>query len=219
MYYTIYKVTNQINGKIYIGAHKTKNLDDGYMGSGKYLKRAVEKHGLENFSKEILFVFDTPEEMYAKEAELVNEDFLAEANTYNLKIGGFGGFDYLNYSNLNIYDNHTEIAKKNLEKSRDVLKKLRETPEWISSLSEKVSESLKLYYSDKEGSFKGHTHSDETKLKISEANSKSQLGERNSQYATMWIYNPVTKQNKKVKKDSAIPDGWQKGRKLKRVDG
>ena len=42
-------------------------------------------------SNEVLFVFDTPEEMYAKEAELVNEEFLLNENTYNLKQGGFGG--------------------------------------------------------------------------------------------------------------------------------
>ena len=88
MFYTIYKITNQVDGKIYIGSHKTSKLDDGYMGSGKYLKRAQELHGLDKFTKEILFVFDTPEEMYAKEAELVNEDFLATENTYNLKYGG-----------------------------------------------------------------------------------------------------------------------------------
>jgi hypothetical protein len=111
-YYTIYKILNKIDGKIYIGSHKTKNLEDGYMGSGKYLKRAIEKYGVESFEKTILFIFETSEEMYNKEAEIVNEEFLTTQNTYNLRVGGFGGFDYVNLQGLNKHNCSEEYRKK-----------------------------------------------------------------------------------------------------------
>jgi predicted metal-dependent RNase len=61
------------------------------MGSGKYLKRAIKKYGLDNFEREILFYLETKDEMYEKEREIVTETFILTNNTYNLKIGGSGG--------------------------------------------------------------------------------------------------------------------------------
>jgi hypothetical protein len=71
MYYTIYKTTNLINGKFYIGKHQTKNLNDDYIGSGKLLIRAVKKHGIENFHKEILFICESEKHMNLLEKILV----------------------------------------------------------------------------------------------------------------------------------------------------
>ena len=48
----IYKTTNLINGKIYVGSD-ISNIPS-YLGSGKILKCAIKKYGKDNFQKEIL---------------------------------------------------------------------------------------------------------------------------------------------------------------------
>src|ERR1035437_4224431 len=102
MFYYLYKITNVLNDKIYVGVHKTKSLDDGYMGSGKIIRSAIAKHGISNFSKDILEFFDTSEAMYAREAEFVNEEFLLREDVYNLRRGGYGGFEYINTNKLGV---------------------------------------------------------------------------------------------------------------------
>lgn len=91
MRYTIYRVTNQLNGKFYIGKHQTLNPNDRYFGSGKALRDAIKLHGKENFTKEVLFDFDTEAEMNVKERELVTEDLVADPKSYNMAVGGEGG--------------------------------------------------------------------------------------------------------------------------------
>lgn len=87
-YHYFYKITNNINNHFYYGVHNTNNLDDGYMGSGKRLHYAYEKYGIENFTKEILKFFDSSEEAFMYEAEVVNEQLIKDDNCYNIQQGG-----------------------------------------------------------------------------------------------------------------------------------
>jgi len=88
MMYCVYKITNKVNQKIYVGCHKTDDLDDGYMGSGKPIKRAIEKYGIDNFKKEILKIFDNQKDAEEYEAQLVNKDFTLREDTYDVGIAG-----------------------------------------------------------------------------------------------------------------------------------
>ena len=90
-YHTVYKITNRLNGKFYIGCHSTDNLNDGYMGSGLGIKRAIKKYGVDNFSKEILFILDNQSDMLRMEEILVDMILVKQTDTYNAKLGGIGG--------------------------------------------------------------------------------------------------------------------------------
>lgn len=93
MFFVIYKITNLITNKFYIGKHQTKNLNDNYFGSGILLKRAIEKYGIDNFTKEILEVYDQEWKMNLAERILIVPDIEI---SYNLCEGGKGGWNYVN---------------------------------------------------------------------------------------------------------------------------
>lgn len=103
MKYIVYLTTNIINGKIYVGVHRTENPDifDGYLGDGvmtnmpktyKCCKTAfhcaVTKYGPSNFKRKTLRVFDTMQDALDLEAWIVTRDFIARTDVYNIALGG-----------------------------------------------------------------------------------------------------------------------------------
>ena len=83
-----YQTKNLINDKTYIGIHSTNDVDDGYLGSGTLLHESMNKHGKENFKREILSFFETREEALAEEEYLVDKDWVNNKSNYNIKEGG-----------------------------------------------------------------------------------------------------------------------------------
>lgn len=86
--YIVYRTTNNLNGKTYIGCHRAKTIRPSYYGSGLLILRALKKYGKRNFTKEVLFIFDNEEDMFAKEIELIAK----LKPDYNIASGGVGDF-------------------------------------------------------------------------------------------------------------------------------
>lgn len=112
MYFIIYKIVNNINNKYYIGRHATNNIDDGYMGSGKGIKNAIAKYGIENFNKEIIATASTREELWDLEKSIVDETVLKDPLSYNMAYGGKHYLDGLKKYDYNKFIEHQKAAGK-----------------------------------------------------------------------------------------------------------
>ncbi len=194
MFYYMYQIKNKVNGKIYVGVHKTSKMNDGYMGSGKVINAAIVKYGIENFEKTILETFENSEEMFKREKEVVTEDFLSRDDVYNLRRGGSGGFDYLNKTGQN------NKAKQYLKGGRTYASRLAHDKEFRNAESERKSALNRQQYANGRVSvFKDPVLQQELSNRAKQVN----LG-------SMWINNNT--QEQKIKKTDPIPDGWIKGR-------
>jgi hypothetical protein len=198
-YNFIYKTTNLLSGRYYIGMHSTDNLDDGYLGSGNRLILAVRKHGRENFKREILEFCDNRECLKRRESEIVNLDEVSKKECMNLAVGGEGG--------------NTDSGGP-----QAFAKRLREDKEFREIHAKRSSETMKKTHSQgkiKYDTFTGKRHSEASKKLMSESSKEKGVGASNSQFGTCWITKDGV--NKKIKMDELktfTQNGWVKGRKV-----
>ena len=119
-YYTIYQIKNLINSKCYIGKHKTKDLDDGYFGSGTYLEIAFDDHGIENFQKEIICLCKDEISMKEMETYLIQENVRKGIKLYNLDCV----YEYVGFGR--------KWAEEKKSNHSNKMKELWNDPEWVS---------------------------------------------------------------------------------------
>ena len=134
-FHIIYKTTNIINGKFYIGMHSTENLDDGYKGSGTILWHAIKKYGIENFVTEILFFLPSREMLKNKEEEIVNEDLIQDPLCMNIQKGGGGG-----WYQLTSEEKIAQHLKASTAGGKGHSHKMKTDPEYKAKFCQKVSE-------------------------------------------------------------------------------
>lgn len=148
----------------------------------------IAKYGIENFKKEILFVFDNEVDMNAKEKELVT---ICE-QSYNLCPGGNGGFSYINESGINKFKGkkHTEKTKKKISESRTGSKLSLETLKKLSDMNARTNASRGEKTSK---ALKGRPKTEEHKKKISESVKKKHLEKKcgNGASGNMTGFHPV----------------------------
>jgi len=207
-YHFIYKTICILNGKYYIGMHSSNNIDDGYLGSGKRLRYSIRKYGEENHKREILKFFNSRKELIAKEKEIVNLNEIAKEECMNIMVGGEGGFI-----------SEEQQRRRSSAAGKKHIHLFKTDPEYRKKFNKNMSKSIKRAIDQgriktwKENySWLGKHHTEETKRKIGEANSRKQKGELNSQFGTCWITNG--KKNKKIKKIDTVPEGFNLGRTL-----
>lgn len=213
MFHYVYRITNRLDGKIYIGCHSTKNLNDDYMGSGYRIRRAIRHHGVENFEKEILSFHESREEMLDEERRLVSEEFVLREDTYNIVIGGGGGSTTL----TNGFRGKKHNPLSNLKRSEfSKNQQMMLSEEDKEAIRNKIKSSVaKTYKEGRTPNFKGKKHSEETKKTIGRINSLTQSGSGNSQYGTRWINDGHRAiKIRSYDMDSYLERGFKLGRKL-----
>lgn len=157
----VYMWTNKRNGMRYIGSHKG-SVDDGYIGSGVYFKRAYNKEP-ENFERHVLGFFNSIEEMKLREKE-----YLEEANAMN-----YEGF--YNLTNLsgggNLHEHLSKERRKEIERKATNARLVR-----LANMTEEEIEILRTKKQKSwETSDKRAEHVERTRLRrLAEEASKSE---------------------------------------------
>lgn len=159
----IYKTTNLVNGKIYIG--QDKNNNHTYLGSGKILHLAFQKHGIENFNKEIIEECESIEELNEREKYWIS--FYNSTNRsigYNIALGGNGGDTLSKHPNKKEIGNRIGESNKRLWEDEVYKTKMSEIRK--NQVTEETREKLSKLSKGENNPNYGKHHSEEIKNKI-----------------------------------------------------
>lgn len=189
----IYKTTNKINGKIYIGQSKRKiETSKDYLGSGILIKLAIKKHGRNSFEKEILCECKTQEELNEQE-----KYFIKELNPhYNISPGGQEGWksgnENPNSKNKKFGELNSFFGKKHSKETKEQIAETKrgkqigsENPNWENHWTEEQRAKASIKQKENHEHLKGEANPSK-RLEVRKVLSEGKLGLKNPN-AKKWI--------------------------------
>ena len=178
--YSVYRITNILNGKIYIGKTKqnppvrrwAEHTSDSRKENPKmYIHRAMKKYGIENFLFEVIAQYKTHDDLCQGEVAIISQyNSNSREYGYNLTNGGEGpewtDERKSQFSEKMKGEGNLFFGKKHTEETKQLLSEIR-----------------KEEYSNPENHpWYGRKHTEETKLKISESKIGVFVGDKNAFY-------------------------------------
>lgn len=218
-YNYVYRLTNILTKMEYIGVHRTENLNDGYMGSGKIIKRAIQKYGKDAFKKEILSHFNTYIEALNEERRIVTKEYINRPDTYNLREGGYGRCEWSDQHRRD-FSSYKKKQWQNNEWKQKMLKEVY-TEERAKKISVSLRGRIRVNPQNKNPekirktaiTHTGMKRSDYARKKMSDAalNASPEVKKLRSGIGCIYIHNLITKEIKRVDSGTIIPPGWHRG--------
>lgn len=174
----IYKTTNLINEKIYIG--KDSRNKKNYLGGGVCLAKAIKKYGRKNFKKETICECKTQEELNEKEIYYINLYKSTDSTIgYNLSTGG--GSSAIGVKLSEETRRKMSMKRRGKKLSEEHRKKIalsntgRKQTEYAKQIASLVHKGKKLSPEHKSKFVQSRKHTEETKAKISKAHTGKKL--------------------------------------------
>ena len=189
-YCYIYKTTNTVTGKIFVGSYSTNDLDDGFIGQGELFDLEVKKYGRRAFNKVILQQYRKPSDLGQLDSVAVNEPYLDDPMLDALRDSDMLAREVRKGRLAGLF---SEEAAKN----RQTYVNAVEQWDWMRRLA-------------KNNHFQATIEQRKATQRTTYQQIRHQEGKSNSQYGSRWATDGEV--NRKVKKGDPIPYGFRHGR-------
>lgn len=202
MYGYVYKITNLVNGRVYVGQHKYDkypNIDKNYFSSGLYIRRALKKYGRNNFKIEILEWCENKEKLNERELYLTfKEKGFIKQGGYVFRAGHEGIMEVSEETKIRMKNSKSHISEETRKRMSDAQKGKHLTENQKKAISKRMMGNTIM---------KGRKMSEESRKRYS----LSKIGNKNSK-------GKIISEKQREEHRKFMLEYWRKKKELKNAD-